>query len=214
MTRSEAPIGPVQARAYTIPTDQPEQDGTADWDSTTLIVATVEAAGYEGIGYTYAGKGNAGLISGKLAKALKGRDAFDIPGCVATMEREVRNMGRRGLAATAISAVDVALWDLKAKLLDLPLVRLLGAARPHVPIYGSGGFTNYTDARLAEQFGGWVAADGCRWVKMKVGRRSAPRPRAGEGGARGDRRRRAVRGRQWRLRGQARSGVCRPCADP
>ena len=170
MPRAEAPIGSVRARAYTIPTDEPEQDGTLDWDSTTLIVATIEAGGYEGIGYTYAGRGTAGLIGGKLAKALEGQDAFDIPGCVATMEREVRNMGRRGLAGTAISAVDVALWDLKAKLLDLPLVRLLGAARPHVPIYGSGGFTNYTDARLAAQLGGWVAEDGCRWVKMKVGR--------------------------------------------
>ncbi|HSU07287.1 MAG TPA: enolase C-terminal domain-like protein, partial [Acetobacteraceae bacterium] len=86
------------------------------------------------------------------------------------MEREVRNLGRRGLAATAVSAVDVALWDLKSKLLDLPLVRLLGAVRDKVPIYGSGGFTNYTDARLAEQLGGWVAQDGCRWVKMKMGR--------------------------------------------
>jgi L-alanine-DL-glutamate epimerase-like enolase superfamily enzyme len=170
MARPEVPIGTVRARAYTVPTDQPEQDGTLDWDSTTLIVAMVEAGGYEGIGYTYAGKGNAALIRGKLGKAIEGLDAFDIPGCVATMEREVRNMGRRGLAATAISAVDVALWDLKAKLLDLPLVRLLGAARPHVPIYGSGGFTNYTDARLAEQLGGWVAEEGCRWVKMKVGR--------------------------------------------
>jgi L-alanine-DL-glutamate epimerase-like enolase superfamily enzyme len=170
MARPEAPIGTVKARAYTVPTDEREQDGTLDWDSTTLVVANVEAGGYEGIGYTYAEKGNAGLIGGKLAKTIEGRDAFDIPGCVATMEREVRNMGRRGLAATAISAVDVALWDLKAKLLDVPLVRLLGAARPHVPIYGSGGFTNYTDAKLAKQLGGWVAQEGCRWVKMKVGR--------------------------------------------
>ncbi len=170
MTRPAAPIGTVQARAYTVPTDQPEQDGTLDWDKTTLIVATVEAGGYEGIGYTYAGKGNAELIRGKLAEAIKGKDAFDIPGCVAEMQHEVRNIGRRGLTATAISAVDVALWDLKAKLLDLPLVRLLGAVRPKVPIYGSGGFTNYTDKRLAEQLGGWVAEDGCRWVKMKVGR--------------------------------------------
>ncbi|HEX5328443.1 MAG TPA: enolase C-terminal domain-like protein [Acetobacteraceae bacterium] len=160
----------MRARAYTIPTDSPEQDGTLDWDSTTLIVATVEAGGCEGIGYTYSGKGNAGLINGKLAKAIEGKDAFDIPGCVAIMEREVRNVGRRGLAATAISAVDVALWDLKAKLLDLPLVRLLGAVRTEVPIYGSGGFTNYTDARLAEQLGRWVSEEGCRWVKMKVGR--------------------------------------------
>ncbi len=170
MTRPAAPIGAVQARAYTIPTDQPEQDGTLDWDETTLIVVTVQAGGCEGIGYTYSGKGNAGLIRGTLAAAIEGRDAFDIPGVFAAMKREVRNLGQRGLAATAISAVDLALWDLKAKLLDMPLVRLLGAVRAGVPIYGSGGFTNYTDARLAEQLGGWVAQDGCRWVKMKIGR--------------------------------------------
>jgi L-alanine-DL-glutamate epimerase-like enolase superfamily enzyme len=158
----------VRARAYTIPTDEPEQDGTLDWDSTTLIVATVEAGGYEGIGYTYAGKGNATLISGKLAKALKGQDAFDIPGCVAIMEREVRNMGRRGLAGTAISAVDVALWDLKAKLLELPLCKLLGMARDSVPVYGSGGFTTYSLEHLGEQLAGWVSA-GIPRVKIKVG---------------------------------------------
>ena len=170
MTRPAAPIGAVRARAYTVPTDQPEQDGTLDWDSTTLVVATVEAGGHEGIGYTYADKADAALIGGKLGRAIEGKDAFDIPGCVAVLWREVRNLGQRGFAATAISAVDVALWDLKAKLLDLPLIRLLGAARPDVPIYGSGGFTNYTDAKLAEQLGGWVADEGCRWVKMKVGR--------------------------------------------
>ncbi len=170
MARAEAPIGSVGARAYTVPTDQPEQDGTLEWDKTTLVVATIEAGGFEGIGYTYADKSNAALIHGKLAKAIEGKDAFDIPGCVLAMERTVRNLGRRGLAATAISAVDVALWDLKAKLLDMPLVRLLGAARPEVPIYGSGGFTNYDDTRLAKQLGGWVSQDGCRWVKMKVGR--------------------------------------------
>ncbi len=170
VTRPAAPIGRVQARAYTIPTDQPEQDGTLDWDSTTLVVATVEAGGYEGIGYTYADKTNTKLITGKLAKKIEGKDVFDIVGCVEEMQHTVRNLGRRGLAATAISAVDAALWDLKAKLLDLPLVRLLGAAHPSVPIYGSGGFTNYTDAKLADQLGGWVSRDGCKWVKMKVGR--------------------------------------------
>ncbi|HEY6431696.1 MAG TPA: enolase C-terminal domain-like protein [Acetobacteraceae bacterium] len=160
----------MRARAYTVPTDQPEQDGTLDWDKTTLVVVNIEAGGHEGIGYTYAAKTNAALIAGTLARSIAGRDAFDIAGCTAILRREIRNLGGRGLAATAISAVDIALWDLKAKLLDLPLVRLLGVARAQVPIYGSGGFTNYTDARLAEQLGGWVARDGCRWVKMKIGR--------------------------------------------
>ncbi len=69
----------------------------------------------------------------------------------------------------AIAAVDTALWDLKARILGLPLVTLLGAARDEVPVYGSGGFTSYTDARLADQLGGW-AAQGIPRVKMKVGR--------------------------------------------
>jgi L-alanine-DL-glutamate epimerase-like enolase superfamily enzyme len=82
----------------------------------------------------------------------------------------VRNIGWRGVCATAIAAVDVALWDLKAKLLDRPLVQLLGAARSAVPIYGSGGFTSYSPDRLTEQLAHWVENEGCRWVKMK-GRR-------------------------------------------
>ena len=170
MARAHVTIGTVQARAYTVPTDQPEQDGTLDWDRTTIIIVTVQAGGYEGIGYTYADKSNTSLIVGKLAETIQGRDAFDIAGCAAAMARAVRNMGRRGLASTAISAVDAALWDLKAKLLDLPLVRLLGAVHPNVPIYGSGGFTNYTDRKLAQQLGSWVSHDGCKCVKMKVGR--------------------------------------------
>jgi L-alanine-DL-glutamate epimerase-like enolase superfamily enzyme len=85
------------------------------------------------------------------------------------MQRGVRNLGRSGLAATAISAVDAALWDLKAKLLGLPLAVLLGQRRQDVPIYGSGGFTTYTDEELREQLAGWVEREGCAWVKMKVG---------------------------------------------
>lgn len=170
MTSPALPIASIRARAFTIPTDAPESDGTLAWDKTTLVVAFVEAGGYEGIGYTYADRSNADLIASKLGKALEGRDALDIPACWAEMWREVRNLGQRGLAATAISAVDVALWDLKAKLLDLPLVRLIGAVRDEVPIYGSGGFCSYSNTRLAEQLGGWAAKDGCRWVKMKIGR--------------------------------------------
>jgi L-alanine-DL-glutamate epimerase-like enolase superfamily enzyme len=166
---AQAPIAAVSAKAYKIPTDLPEADGTFAWHSTTLVIARIEAAGTVGLGYTYSQESNAALINGALGPLLEGRDAFDIPECGNALWRHVRNIGRSGLAATAISALDAALWDLKAKALGLALARLLGQVRKSVPIYGSGGFTTYTDEQLRDQFGGWVERDGCRWVKMKIG---------------------------------------------
>ena len=164
-----APIGAVTARAYTVPTDAPEADGTFAWTDTTLVVVTVEGGSVTGLGYTYASGSVTGLISGKLAEVVRGRNAFDVSLCYRLMVNAVRNMGRSGLAATAISALDAALWDLKAKLLGLPLASLLGHARTAVPIYGSGGFTSYDDAQLTAQLSAWVKRDGCRMVKMKIG---------------------------------------------
>jgi L-alanine-DL-glutamate epimerase-like enolase superfamily enzyme len=172
-----APVGTVTARAYILPTDAPEADGSYAWQKTTLVVVTVEAVGRSGLGYTYSAEGIAGLVTGALAQALYGRNVFDIPHCHRLMVNAVRNMGRSGLVAAAISAVDAALWDLKAKLLDLPLVVLLGRARDEVPIYGSGGFTSYDDAKLTRQLAGWVERDGCRAVKMKIGTRPEDDPR-------------------------------------
>lgn len=163
------PIGTVRAQAFTIPTDAPESDGTASWNSTTLIVVHVKAGDQEGIGYSYADPSMARLVKSELASVVVGLDVMDPPRAWRAMQVAVRNLGREGLAGCAISAVDSALWDLKAKLLDLPLAHLLGRYRDEVPIYGSGGFTSYDDARLAEQLSGWVEQDGCRWVKMKVG---------------------------------------------
>lgn len=85
------------------------------------------------------------------------------------MVHSIRNLGRPGISSMAISAVDIALWDLKAKLLHLPLVKLLGAVRASIPVYGSGGFTSYSDDQLQRQLGRW-AESGIRMVKMKVGR--------------------------------------------
>jgi L-alanine-DL-glutamate epimerase-like enolase superfamily enzyme len=165
----DAAIRNVAARAFEIATDQPEADGTLAWDKTTIVIVEVEGGGAKGLGYTYADASLVPLIAGKLAHAVAQRDAFDIPGIGEALWREVRNLGRSGLAATAISAVDIALWDLKAKLLDMPLAALLGRRRERVSIYGSGGFTTYTDDELRSQLTGWVERDGCRFVKMKVG---------------------------------------------
>ncbi len=164
-----APIQGLSARAYRIPTDQPEADGTFAWSSTTLVVVRVEAGGQSGLGYTYAHSGAGNLANTVLAEAIRERNSFDIPACWNAMQRAVRNIGRSGVAACAISAVDTALWDLKARSFNVPLVRLLGGARNEVPVYGSGGFTTYTDEQLREQLSGWVERNGCRAVKMKIG---------------------------------------------
>jgi L-alanine-DL-glutamate epimerase-like enolase superfamily enzyme len=155
--------------AYTIPTDFPESDGTLEWDSTTLVVVETEAGGQNGLGYTYADSATAQLIRDKLAAIVVGRDALAVSGVWAAMVQSIRNLGRPGIASMAIAAVDSSLWDLKAKLLDVPLVTLLGAVREGVPVYGSGGFTSYSVEQLQEQLRRWVES-GIRRVKMKVGR--------------------------------------------
>jgi L-alanine-DL-glutamate epimerase-like enolase superfamily enzyme len=104
-----------------------------------------------------------------LAPLLLKQDPFAIPKHWKAMVAAVRNVGWRGVCASAIAAADVALWDLKTRILDIPLVHLFGAMRDGVPIYGSGGFTSYSDAQLTEQLGRWAHDDGCAWVKMKIG---------------------------------------------
>jgi L-alanine-DL-glutamate epimerase-like enolase superfamily enzyme len=151
----------VTVHACTIPTDGPESDGTAEWDSTTIVVCEVD----EGIGYTYCDPAAAQVIREKLADLVH----EDVRKAWLDMQHAVRNMGRPGIAACAISAVDQALWDRKARRLGCSLVDLLGAAHGDVPVYGSGGFCTYTLERLQEQLGGW-AAQGIPRVKMKLGR--------------------------------------------
>ncbi|KQP80270.1 enolase C-terminal domain-like protein [Methylobacterium sp. Leaf117] len=167
--RDDPMIASVQARAYTVPTDAPEADGTLAWDRTTIVVVHVEAGGESGLGYSYTDASAAALVGKALGPRILGLSALDIPRANAVLRGAVRNLGRTGLAANAISAFDTALWDLKAKLLGLPLARLLGQARDSAPIYGSGGFTSYDDRQLRTQLSRWVEVDGCSGVKMKVG---------------------------------------------
>lgn len=163
-----APLESVEVSAYRIPTDFPEADGTLSWDATTLVLVELSAGGARGLGFSYTDVSAATLIASLLAPVLKGEDALAIPQVLERLLRAVRNVGRPGIAACAISAVDVALWDLKARLLGLSLFRLLGAARSAVPVYGSGGFTSYPVERLQAQLAAWVER-GIPRVKMKVG---------------------------------------------
>jgi L-alanine-DL-glutamate epimerase-like enolase superfamily enzyme len=162
-------VAAVHAAAYTIPTDAPEADGTFAWEQTTLVVVEVEGGGERGVGYTYGDASVAGIAAGALARAVEGVDVLDTGAAYAKADAALRNIGRTGPGAMALSALDVALHDLKARALGVPLWRMLGAVRERVPIYGSGGFTSYDDDRLADQLGGW-AREGIPRVKMKVGR--------------------------------------------
>jgi L-alanine-DL-glutamate epimerase-like enolase superfamily enzyme len=169
MIAGEGSIERVAARAYEVPTDAPEADGTFAWDRTVLVLVEIDAGGETGLGYTYSDASIVNLIERSLAPVITGRSVVDIATANAALWRKVRNLGRSGLAATAISALDAAMWDLKAKLFGVPVVSLLGRCRETVPIYGSGGFTTYTDERLRSQLAGWAERDGCHWVKMKIG---------------------------------------------
>jgi len=164
----DAPVEKVEVSAYTIPTDAPEGDGTLLWDSTTLVLCEVYAGGSIGFGYTYGNQATATVANHLADKCLLNRSAFNIPGLHDRMLKQVRNDGSRGIASMAISALDVALWDLKAKLFNSPLVDLLGVVQSSVTAYGSGGFTTYDNRQLIAQLSGWVDA-GLKKVKMKIG---------------------------------------------
>jgi L-alanine-DL-glutamate epimerase-like enolase superfamily enzyme len=155
------PIDDLRVSAFTIPTETMEQDGTIEWNATTLVLVEADPGGATGLGYTYASRAAGVVIGDVLREIAVGRNAMNVRGIWDAMCAAVRNIGRPGIAATAISAVDSALWDLKARLLGVPLVSLLGAVRDALPIYGGGGFTNYSLDQLRAQLGGWVATASC-----------------------------------------------------
>ncbi|WP_345701355.1 enolase C-terminal domain-like protein [Kitasatospora terrestris] len=169
-------IEAVEVQVLTFPTDAPEADGTLSWDATTMVLVRATSGGTTGLGWTYGAPAIAHVVTGLLRDTVVGGPAFDVPAANGAMSRAVRNAGRPGLVAGALSAVDIALWDLKARLLDLPLVDLLGAARREVPLYGSGGFTTYGHERLAEQLRGW-AGQGFTRFKIKIGEQWGARER-------------------------------------
>lgn len=159
----------LNVSVYTVPTDLPESDGTLEWDSTTMVLVEIEAGGTSGLGYTYGDRSIASLIDRVLKPLVINQNPLNINGITARLFTAIRNEGERGTACMAVSAVDVALWDLKAKFFGLPLCRLIGQARNEAKVYGSGGFTSYTDVQLEKQLGGW-AEQGFTSFKIKMGR--------------------------------------------
>src|SRR6476646_8579428 len=165
----EVAVERLDVSVYTVPTDHPESDGTAAWTSTALVVVEAHAEGQVGLGYTYGDAATGSLVRDTFAGLVEGRDVLQVTAAWRTLCDASRNLGRPGIASMAIAAVDTALWDLKARVLGLPLATLLDAEHESVPIYGSGGFTSYPDELLTQQLASW-AEEGIPRVKMKVGR--------------------------------------------
>jgi len=135
----EATVLRLETATYTVPTEAPEADGALAWDSVTLVVVHVFPA-----------DGTTGL-------------GWTYAG------RACRNLGRPDVVSCAIAAVELAMWDLKARLLGLPLCRLLGQVHEQVPVYGSVGFTSYDDAQLRAQLELWTQELRIPRVKIKIG---------------------------------------------
>jgi L-alanine-DL-glutamate epimerase-like enolase superfamily enzyme len=153
---------------YTVPTDSPEADGTFNWTSTSMVLVQLESGSIRALGYTYADHATAVLAHKLLNETVIGSDPFFHGATLQKLLAGIRNLGETGIAMMAVSAIDNALWDLRARLSDLPLVSLLGQVRPSIAVYGSGGFTSYSDKQLTRQLGGW-AEQGFNMVKMKIG---------------------------------------------
>jgi len=169
VTMSPRTVDGITAEVYRIPTDTPEADGTLTWDFTTMIVVRATSGGVEGMGWTYAAPACKSVVDTTLANEVVGLDVMAIPAANAAMMRSCRNMGVPGIVACAISAVDIALWDLKARVLDVSLADLFGRARASVPIYASGGFTTYSDEETTTQLQTWVNQWRIPRVKIKIG---------------------------------------------
>lgn len=159
----------VEVTSYRFPTPKTESDGTLAWDATTAVTVEIAAGGLSGLGWTYSGTAAATVVRDKLTSLLLGQSPADTAKLWSSMHGACRNIGTKGLVMQAISAVDIALWDLKARLLQVPLGALLGQFRDRVPLYGSGGFTSSTDAELAADVAAWKAV-GCTAMKIKIGR--------------------------------------------
>ena len=166
---SGPPITELRVRSHRIPLPRPETDGTLAWNATVIVTVEALAANRVGLGWTYGPAAATAIVDEVLAPVVRDVGATDVGLAYLRMRQASRNAPAPGLVSLAISAVDVALWDLKAKLLDAPLPDLLGRVRSTVPLYGSGGFTSMTDNQLVEQLTGWVVDDGMTAVKIKIG---------------------------------------------
>jgi len=159
----------VRTTLVQVPMRKPARWATGGLTHVGELYVSVETdEGITGLGVTYNHPETSAIIEQRLVTVVVGRDPFDIEGIWRDMYDGVHTLGQQGLVFNALAGIDIALWDLKARALDLPLHRLLGSCRESVPVYGSGGFVNYSVDELVEEAIGFVT-DGIPRVKMKIG---------------------------------------------
>ena len=134
-----------------------------------LLVHIKTDEGVEGLGVGEAPPGVRQVVESGFKELLIDQDPFDIEKIRHRLFWRSHRYGRQGIASRAASAIDIGLWDLKAKALGLPLYRLLGAFTDTVPIYGSGGWTDFSEQELVAEMTGHVE-QGIKAVKMKIGK--------------------------------------------
>jgi L-alanine-DL-glutamate epimerase-like enolase superfamily enzyme len=174
---TDTEIRELRVSTYRVPTPAPQADGTASWDATEVLVVQPVAGDYIGLGWSYcSAPAAARVVADLLGPVVIGADALEVSRVWQRMVHTVRNAGRPGLVSMAIAAVDIALWDLAAKLHGLPLDRLLGRVRDRVPVYGSGGFVTLDDAALTAELRHWTDELGVTAVKIKVAERWGAAP--------------------------------------
>ncbi len=168
-------IADVRSVLVRIPLQRPIAIATREVRGREYALVFLKAKdGTEGIGYTYAGTVGGGMVRAAVEDVLKPLLLGGDPGLIerhwASMFQDGLLVGRRGALLRAISAVDIALWDLAGKRAGLPLYRLLGGYRDEVPAYASGGY--YMEGKgldgLAQEMERYLRA-GFTSVKIKVG---------------------------------------------
>lgn len=141
-------------------------------DSVDILLVRISAGGLQGVGYAFA-FGAQDLapihaVAQGLVPVLTGHDSACIERCWGAMHHHLALLGAGGPALAALSAMDIALWDLLGKQAQLPLVTLLGGAKDAIPVYGSGGSLSLAPDQLlaeAQEF----AAQGYSAYKFKAG---------------------------------------------
>lgn len=169
-----ARITAVTARLFAVPLDEVLVDAKhGDHTHFHLITATVTLNdGRSGTGYSYnggrGGHATAAMITHDLAPMLVGLDAGGVEALHDAMQWHVHYVGRGGIASFAISAIDIALWDLRCQALDRPLWQVAGGARKTCKAYGGGIDLAYPLPKLLTHVQSYIDA-GLGGVKIKIG---------------------------------------------